>query len=47
MLKDPASNIRKVSIFIVWRVCFHLPPCNKNDVHKHDMLPHLFNEVFY
>jgi hypothetical protein len=25
----------------------HLPPSNKNDVHKHDMLPHLFNEVFY
>jgi hypothetical protein len=23
-----------------------LPPCNKNDVHKHDMLPHHFNEVF-
>jgi hypothetical protein len=23
------------------------PPCTKNDVHKHDMLPHQFNEVFY
>jgi hypothetical protein len=25
----------------------HLPSCNKNEVHKHDVLPHLFNEVFY
>jgi hypothetical protein len=24
-----------------------LPPCTRNDVHKHDMLPHRFNEVFY
>jgi hypothetical protein len=23
------------------------PPCNKNDVLMHDMLPRQFNEVFY
>jgi hypothetical protein len=24
-----------------------LVPYTRNDVHKHDMLPHHFNEVFY
>jgi hypothetical protein len=24
----------------------HLPPCNKNDVHGHDMLPHHLTKCF-
>jgi hypothetical protein len=47
---SPLSSVGTPSPFLLqggrW-TAVHLPPCNKNDVHMHVMLPHLFNEVFY
>jgi hypothetical protein len=39
--------LTKMGIILKNTSAVHLPPCTKNDMHKHDMLPHHFNEVFY